>query len=83
MEGFAGIVAPADGSFPGAGHKLAPTGSLSMEYAPLCRKGLGAAESPSSAARFFRPYFFISSRDRPVALHVQGDRAMVRESPFP
>ena len=53
MEGFAGIVAPADGSFLGAGQKLAPTGSLSMEYAPLRRKGLGAAESPSSAARFF------------------------------
>lgn len=83
MEGFAGIVAPADGSFRGAGQKLAPTGSLSMEYAPLRRKGLGAAESPSSAARFFSLIYFTSSRDRPVALHVQGGRAMVRESSFP
>ena len=53
MEGFAGIVAPADGSFRGAGQKLAPTGSLSMEYAPLRRKGLRAVKSPSFTAHFF------------------------------
>ena len=38
MEGVAGIVAPADGSFRGAGPKLAPSSCLSMEYAPLRRK---------------------------------------------
>jgi hypothetical protein len=31
MEGVAGIVAPADGSFRGASHKLAPSSYLSME----------------------------------------------------
>ena len=82
MEGFAGIVAPADGSFRGAGPKLAPTGYLSMEYAPLRRKVLRAAESPSSAARFF-PDFFTSSRVLRVALHRLPARAMVRESSFP
>jgi len=56
---------------------------LSMEYAPLRRKVLRAAGSPSSAARFFFLIVFTSLRDRPVALHVQGGRAMVRESPFP
>ena len=53
MEGFAGIVAPADGSFRGAGPKLAPSGSLPSEYAPLRRKGLRAVKSPSFTARFF------------------------------
>jgi hypothetical protein len=53
MEGVAGIVAPADGSFPGAGSKLAPSKFLPVEYAPLRRKGLRAVESPSFTARFF------------------------------
>ena len=53
MEGFAGIVAPADGSFRGAGPKLAPSGYLPVEYAPLRRKGLRAVRSPSFTARFF------------------------------
>ena len=53
MEGFAGIVAPADGSFRGAGQELAPTEYLSMEYAPLRRKGLRAVKYPSFTARFF------------------------------
>ena len=47
------LVAPADGSFRGAGPKLAPSSYLSMEYAPLRRKGLRAVRSPSFTARFF------------------------------
>ena len=53
MEGSAGIVAPADGSFRGAGQKLAPSGYLPVEYAPLRRKGLRAVRSPSLTACFF------------------------------
>jgi hypothetical protein len=34
MEGVAGIVAPADGSFPGAGLRPAPASNLPVEYAP-------------------------------------------------
>jgi hypothetical protein len=41
MEGVAGIVAPADGSFPGAGLRPAPASNLPVEYAPLRRKGKG------------------------------------------
>ena len=74
MEGFAGIVAPADGSFRGASQKLAPTGYLSMEYAPLRRKAKRAVRSPSFTARFFR---FTARRE--VALHEDADRAMVTE----
>jgi len=35
------IVAPADGSFRGAGQKLAPSSYLPVEYAPLRRKVKG------------------------------------------
>ena len=74
MEGVAGIVAPADGSFRGAGQKPAPSGYLSMEYAPLRRKGLRAVRSPSFTARFFDPIEM-----RVAALHEGADRAMVTE----
>ena len=53
MESVAGIVAPADGSFRGAGHKPAPYSYLPVDYAPLRRKGLRAVKSPSFTARFF------------------------------
>ena len=53
MEGHAGIVAPADVSFRGAGAKLAPSGYLLSEHAPLRRKVLRAVRSPSFTARFF------------------------------
>ena len=47
------LVAPADGSFRGAGQKPAPSSYLPVEYAPLRRKGLRAVRSPSFTARFF------------------------------
>jgi len=46
-------VAPADGSFRGAGPKLAPFEYLPVENAPLRRKGLRAVRSPSFTARSF------------------------------
>ena len=54
MESVAGISRPRRGAFRGAGPKLAPSGYLPVEYAPLRRKGLRAARSPSLAARFFQ-----------------------------
>jgi hypothetical protein len=39
MEGVAGIVAPADGSFPGAGLRPAPASNLPVEYAPPPSEG--------------------------------------------
>lgn len=53
MESVAGISRPRRGAFRGAGPKLAPSGYLPVEYAPLRRKGLGAVKSPSFTARFF------------------------------
>ena len=53
MESVAGISRPRRGAFRGAGEKLAPSGYLPVEYAPLRRKGLGAVKSPSFTARFF------------------------------
>ena len=41
MESVAGISRPRRGAFRGAGAKLAPSGYLPVEYAPLRRKGLG------------------------------------------
>ena len=41
MEGVAGNVAPADGSFRGAGREPAPSNCLPVEYAPLRRKVKG------------------------------------------
>ena len=75
MEGVAGIIAPADGSFLGAGHKPAPTGYLSMENAPLRRKVKRAVRSP----QLHRPLFCLV-KSRAVALHEHADRAMVTES---
>jgi hypothetical protein len=46
MEGVAGIVAPADGSFRGAGPKPAPFSYLPVEHAPLRRKVKRAVRSP-------------------------------------
>ena len=74
MEGVAGKIAPADGSFLGAGHKPAPTGYLSMENAPLRRKVKRAVRSP----QLHRPLFCREER-RQVALHEFADRAMVIE----
>ena len=53
MEGVAGIVAPADDSFPGAGYRSAPASNLPVEYAPLRRKGKRAVKSPNFTAHFF------------------------------
>ena len=53
MESVAGISRPRRGAFRGAGEKLAPSGYLPVEYAPLRRKGLRAVRSPSFTARFF------------------------------
>ena len=41
MESVHGISRPRRGAFRGAGPKLAPSGYLPVEYAPLRRKGLG------------------------------------------
>ena len=41
MESVHGISRPRRGVFRGAGPKLAPSGYLPVEYAPLRRKGLG------------------------------------------
>jgi len=41
MEGVAGIIAPADGSFRGAGSKPAPSSYLPVENAPLRREVKG------------------------------------------
>jgi hypothetical protein len=41
MESVHGISRPRRGVFRGAGQKLAPSGYLPVEYAPLRRKGLG------------------------------------------
>ena len=53
MEGVVGISRPRRGAFRGAGPKLAPSGYLPVEYAPLRRKGLRAVKSPSFTAAFF------------------------------
>ena len=53
MESVDGISRPRRGAFRGAGAKLAPSGYLPVEYAPLRRKGLRAVRSPSFTARFF------------------------------
>ena len=41
MEGVAGTVAPADGSFRGAGRKLAPSSYLPVEHRPPPSEGKG------------------------------------------
>ena len=41
MESVHGISRPRRDAFRGAGQKLAPSGYLPVEYAPLRRKGLG------------------------------------------
>ena len=53
MESVDGISRPRRGAFRGAGAKLAPSGYLPVENAPLRRKGLRAVESPSFTACFF------------------------------
>ena len=53
LESVAGISRPRRGAFRGAGPKLAPSGYLPVEYAPLRRKGLRAVRSPSFTARSF------------------------------
>ena len=53
MESVHGISRPRRGVFRGAGQKLAPSGYLPVEYAPLRRKGLRAVRSPSFTARLF------------------------------
>ena len=53
MESVDGISRPRRGAFRGAGTKLAPSGYLPVEYAPLRRKGLRAVRSPSLTACFF------------------------------
>ena len=53
MESVAGISRPRRGAFRGAGPKLAPSGYLPVEYAPLRRKGLRAVRSPSLTACLF------------------------------
>ena len=53
MESVVGISRPRRGAFRGAGVKLAPSGYLPVEYAPLRRKGLRAVRSPSFTARLF------------------------------
>ena len=68
------LVAPADGSFRGAGQSLAPFGYLPVEHAPLRRKVKRAVRSPSFTARFFD---LIGTRN--AALHEDADRAMVTE----
>ena len=78
MEGVAGIVAPADGPFRGAGQKPAPSAFLPVDIAPLRRKGLRAVKSPSFTARFFR-----LTEQRPLVLHDKAGRAMVMESSDP
>ncbi len=70
------LVAPADGSFRGAGQKPAPYGYLPVEYAPLRREVIRAVRSPSFTAHFFR-----SIERHPVALHEKcrprhGDRKL-------
>src|SRR5262249_38214624 len=46
-------VAPADGSFRGAGPEPAPSSYLPVEYAPLRRKGLRAVKSPQASPPAF------------------------------
>ena len=51
MESVDGISRPRRGAFRGAGAKLAPSGYLPVEYAPLRRK-VRAVKFPSFTARF-------------------------------
>ena len=53
MESVHGISRPRRGAFRGAGPKLAPSGYLPVEYAPLRRKGLGRWSHPASPPTFF------------------------------
>jgi len=76
MEGVAGSVAPADGSFRGAGKEPAHFGYLPVEYAPLRRKVKRAVRFP----QLHRPLFLVKKRPRKVVLHEPSDRAMVIES---
>jgi len=75
MEGVAGIVAPADGSFRGAGVKARSLWFPSGGIRPPPSEGQRAVKSPSFTARFFR----LTAR-RQVALHEDAGRAMVTES---
>ncbi len=67
-------VAPADGSFQGAGRKPAPASYLPVEFAPLRRKGLRAVKSPSFTARFSINLLAL------VGLHGDADRVILKES---
>jgi hypothetical protein len=55
MEGVAGIVAPADGSFPGAGSMSAPASNLPVELPPSVGRVKGG-EVP----QLHRPLFSIN-----------------------
>jgi hypothetical protein len=80
MEGVAGLIAPADGSFLGGGSKARPpSGYLPVENAPLRRKVKRAVRSP----QLHRPLFWLKSARQEalhVALHEAADRAIVIES---
>jgi hypothetical protein len=73
MEGVAGIVAPADGSFRGAGQKLAPSGSFRWNTPPSVGRSKGGEVPPAS------PPAFLLNLKVPVALHDDAARAMVTE----
>ncbi len=76
MGSVAGIVAPADGSFRGAGQKLAPYGLLpSGGIRPPPSEGSKGGEVP----QLHRP-LFLNNREKRAVLHENGDRAMVTES---
>src|SRR6266702_1888736 len=62
MEGVAGIVAPADGSFRGAGSPLAPSRLPSGGIRPPPSEGQGRCSPPSFTARFFHLFERVAGR---------------------
>ena len=86
MEGFAGIRRPRRRLLPGSGSKARSLWLPSGGIRPPPSEGSKGGEVP----QLHRPLFSLDPEkrkkrvmQRPVALHVQGDRAMVRESMFP
>ena len=74
MEGVAGNVAPADGSFPGGGWRARSQQLPSGGIRPPPSEGLKGGEVP----QLHRPPFWLRKRWQ-VALHELADRAMVKE----
>jgi len=78
MKGAAGMSRPRRRPPSGERSNAAPLINLSMENAPLRRKGLRAVRSPSFTARLFS-----GAKESSTRLHAAAARAMLTEGLVP